>query len=285
MEALFYNKLEDNKVECTLCPHNCKLNPAQTGVCLARENQNGTLIATAYGKLCSVSVDPIEKKPLNHFLPHTLTYSIAMAGCNLKCTNCQNDEISQHSCNEIAGKFYSPNVIVQLAYAYPSISYTYTEPLIFFEFVLATAKLAHQAQKKNIIVSNGYINEKPLRMLAPYLDAANIDLKVFDDKLYKQITKGSLEPVLNTLKILKASGVWVEITNLIIPNHTDDMNIIRKMCEWLVVNGFSDNPLHFSRFFPRYKMMNIPVTPKETLLEAKEIAKNCGINYVYLGNI
>ena len=286
MEALFYNKLNDNVIECTLCPHYCKIRLNHFGICKSRQNNNGILEATAYGRICSVAVDPIEKKPLYHFLPGTKTYSIASPGCNFICNNCQNDGISQHSITDINTTYISPEEAVQQASIFGSISYTYTEPLIFFEYVYDTAKLARSKEIKNIIVSNGYINEEPLKMLCKYLDAANIDLKFFDEKRHKSMTGGKLEHVLNTLKILKENDVWIEITNLLIPDLSDDPNMILKMCQWLVENGFSDNPLHFSRFFPRYKMIEgFDYTKVETLEMAKNIALGAGMKYVYLGNI
>jgi len=286
VEALFYNKLDFNTVECTLCPHYCKIQSNHVGICKSRKNNNGVLEAEAYGKICSVAIDPIEKKPLNHFLPGTKTFSIASPGCNFKCDNCQNDGISQHSINDVNISYMSPEDVVEQALPHGSISYTYTEPLIFFEYIYDTARLARNKGLKNIIVSNGYINEEPLKMIIPYLDAANIDLKCFDENKHKIITKGKLEVVLNTLKLLKSNNVWLEITNLVIPGWTDDTKMIFNMCEWLVSNGFSENPLHFLRFFPRYKMNEgFESTKLETLETAKNIALGCGMKFVYLGNV
>jgi pyruvate formate lyase activating enzyme len=196
MEALFYNKLGHNKVECSLCPHYCNILPNHVGICRARKNNDGVLETIAYGRICSVAVDPIEKKPLYHFLPGSKTFSIAIPGCNFKCSNCQNDGISQHSIEDTNTSYISPEDVVEQASECGSISYTYTEPLIFFEYVYDTAKLAKGKGIKNIIVSNGYINERPLKMLAPYLDAANIDLKCFDEKVHQNLTKGKLDVVL-----------------------------------------------------------------------------------------
>jgi pyruvate formate lyase activating enzyme len=286
-KAMYYEKLDDNKVICKLCPHECILKPGNTGLCNARKNENGDLISMSYGKIVAVHIDPIEKKPLYHFYPGSQTFSIGTAGCNLHCKNCQNSSISQASPMDIEFTDATPEQIVYTAIKNNcnSISYTYTEPTIFYEFMLETAKLAHEKGLKNIIVSNGFINQEPLLELIPYIDAANIDLKCFSDSIYRDITTGSLQPVLNTLKTIKENGVWLEITNLVIPNHTDNLKMIEEMCLWLYDNGFNDVPLHFSRFHSSYKMNDIPVTPLKTLEQAYDIAKENGIKYVYLGNV
>jgi pyruvate formate lyase activating enzyme len=283
----YYTKLDNNKVRCELCPNYCILSEGQVGPCRARKNVNGELQSLTYGKIVALRNDPVEKKPLYHFLPGTYTISIGTAGCNLHCKNCQNYTISQVSPDDIDYELITPEQLVALAKKYnsKSISYTYNEPTIFYEFMLETAKLAHKEGIKNILVSNGYINKEPLRELIPYLDAANIDLKCFDDKIYRELTGGSLEPVLETILLLKENNIWVEITNLVIPGYTDDMKMISKMCDWIVKNKLQDVPLHFSRFFPAYKLTNVPPTPLETLKQAAEIAKSKGIKYVYIGNI
>jgi AmmeMemoRadiSam system radical SAM enzyme/AmmeMemoRadiSam system protein B/AmmeMemoRadiSam system protein A len=283
----YYEKLDNNKVKCTLCPHACILNDGQTGICNARKNSNGELVSLTYGKPVAIHIDPVEKKPLYHFLPGSTTLSFGTAGCNLHCKNCQNSSISQGNPETIEYIEATPEQIVKNAIKNncKSISYTYTEPTIFYEYMLETAKLAHEAGLKNIIVSNGYINQEPLLELIPYIDAANIDLKCFNDSVYKNITTGSLQPVLNTLITLKENGVWLEITNLVIPEHTDNMEMISEMCDWLIENGFADVPLHFSRFFPSYKMMDLKPTSIETVEKAAGIAKAKGMKYVYLGNV
>lgn len=283
----YYQKLNDKKVECTLCPHQCGLAPGQTGLCHARKNINGELESLTYGKPVAIHIDPVEKKPLYHFLPGSTTLSFGTAGCNMHCKNCQNSDISQANPDDIDFIATTPEQIVATALKNNcrSISYTYTEPTVFYEFMLETAKLAHEKGIKNIMVSNGYINPEPLKELIPYLDAANIDLKCFDDSLYRKITTARLEPVLGTLELLKENNVWLEITNLVIPGWTDDMKMISEMCEWLVANGFEDVPLHFSRFFPSYKMQDVEPTPVETVEKAAEIARAKGIKYVYLGNV
>jgi pyruvate formate lyase activating enzyme len=283
----YYEKLSNEKVVCTLCPHACELVPGQTGICNARTNNGGEMISLTYGKPVAIHIDPVEKKPVYHFMPGTTTLSFGTAGCNMHCKNCQNSHISQKSPDETEFIEASPEQIVATAVKNEckSISYTYTEPTVFYEFMLETAKLAHEKGLKNIMVSNGFINPEPLKELIPYLDAANIDLKCFNDSIYRSVTTAHLEPVLTTLKILNESSVWLEITNLIIPSYTDDMQMISEMCDWLVANGFSDVPLHFSRFFPSYKMQNVEQTPVETVEKAAEIAKSKGIKYVYVGNV
>lgn len=283
----YYDKLDDRKVKCNLCPHNCVISESSLGFCNARKNINGELQSLSYAKPVALHIDPVEKKPLYHFIPGSKTMSLGTAGCNLKCKNCQNSNISQASPDNVEYIPASSMQIIQAAFEKKcnSISYTYTEPTVFYEYMLETAKLAHEYGLKNIMISNGYINEKPLLELIPYIDATNIDLKCFNDSIYNKMSSASLAPVLNTLKILRENNVWLEITYLIIPDWTNDMNMISEMCEWLVENGFEDVPLHFSRFFPSYKMSDIKPTLIENLEEAAKIAKEKGIKYVYLGNI
>ena len=288
MHVAFYQQsLTDEKVKCLLCPHQCILHEGKTGICSTRQNRKGVLYTLAYDNPCSLNIDPIEKKPLFHFLPGSEILSIATAGCNFKCLNCQNWEISQSSPEEIPAYHFTPENIVNEAIRrdIPSIAFTYTEPTVFYEYVYDTANLAHQKNLKTVIVSNGYINEKPLLDLCPFLDGANIDLKCFDTHLYRKLAGGSLEPVLKTLKTLKEQGVWLEITNLIVPTYSDSVEMITSMCKWLVDNGFEDTPLHFSRFFPANQLPDLPPTPIKTLLAAREIAQTAGIKYVYVGNV
>lgn len=286
-EALFYDRLNDNTVRCQLCPRRCTIPLGQRGFCQVRQNQGGRLYSLSYGKLVSVHVDPIEKKPLFHFLPSTEAFSIATAGCNLRCKFCQNWEISQRRPEEIDYQYIEPVALVKEAVASGAhtIAYTYTEPTIFYEYMLETAKLARQAGLKNVMHSSGYINEGPLRQLAKYLDAANIDLKGFSDEFYSKLSEGSLAPVLSSLKVLKSEGVWIEITNLILPGYNDDPELVRKMCLWIKDNLGEDTPLHFSRFFPMYKMIALNPTPVSTLEDARKIAMECGLRYVYIGNV
>ena len=285
-ESLYY-VLTPKGVKCLLCPNQCVLKEGQDGLCRSHVAYGEKLYSIAYGNPCSVHIDPIEKKPLFHFLPSAESFSIAAAGCTLACLNCQNWEISQVSPKTTKNMELFPAQVVQEAAASgcKTIAYTYSEPLSFYEYTFDTAKLARARGIKNLLISNGYINEKPLRELAKYIDAANINLKSFKDEIYARLNGGSLEPILRTLKILKDEGVWLEITNLIVPGWTDKMDMIKEMCEWLVSNGFADYPLHFSRFFPLYKLTSIPYTPLSTLEQAYTIARKAGINYVYIGNV
>lgn len=286
--ASYFETLDNNYVRCNLCPNHCVLASGQIGLCKARKNIAGKLYSLAYGKLAAIHIDPIEKKPLYHFLPGTSAFSIAAPGCNLACKFCQNWSISQKFIDEVETKNMTPREVVEevLKSGSKSIAYTYTEPVVFFEFMLETAKLAKENGLKNVIHSNGYINQEPLLELVPYLDAANIDLKGINDKFYKTYTQnGRVEPVLETLKTLKQHGVWVEVTNLLIPSANDNSKEIEKLAVWVKENLGAETPLHFSRFFPMYKLENLIPTPAETLVSAYEIAKKAGLKYVYMGNV
>ena len=287
MECKYFWPINEERIECQLCPHHCKITNGQTGICRSRRNIEGKLVSEVYGKPCSLAIDPIEKKPFYHFHPGTKCLSIACTGCNFRCLNCQNHEISQVSPTEVGHYDLSPSQIVELCLEYhcPGIAYTYTEPLTYLEYIVDTARLAHEKDLWNILVTAGYICQEPLNDLLPYLDAANIDLKSFSDDIYQKICGGHLQPVLDTILAMHKAGVWIELTNLIIPGVNDDMTMIRQMCRWIADNCLADNPLHFSRFFPRFKMQDIPPTPTHTLKEAKRIAQEEGIKYVYLGNV
>lgn len=285
-EALFY--LQETKgLRCTLCPHYCLIKESHSGICGSRVNKGGKLWSMVYGHLCALAIDPIEKKPLLHFHPGSKCLSLACTGCNLHCLNCQNYTISQALPGDVSTKLWSPEDLVNICLEkhIPGIAYTYTEPLTWYEYTYDIARNAHQAGLWNILVSAGYINPVPLRMLLPYIDAANIDLKSFNNDLYKKINGATLQPVLKTLIMLKESDIHLEITNLLIPNINCDELLIKKMCYWLVEHGFADTPLHFTRFFPTYKMEdNIP-TPLKYMKRAQQIAQEAGIHYVHLGNI
>ena len=298
MECRYYQQLDNGRVECQLCPHHCKIANGKTGICRSRRNKDGVLVSEVYGKPCSLAIDPIEKKPLYHFHPGTKCLSIACTGCNFRCLNCQNHEISQVSPTDVGHYDFSPQQVVDLCLEHhcPGIAYTYTEPLTYLEYIVDTARLAHKRLRVgeqssgmnglwNILVTAGYVCQEPLADLLPYLDAANIDLKSFSDDIYQKVSGGHLQPVLDTILAMQKAGVWIELTNLIIPGINDDMTMIRQMCRWIADNGLSNNPLHFSRFFPRYKMMDVPPTPIHTLKEAKRIAQEEGIKHVYLGNV
>jgi len=287
MEAKYYQRLDDGSVECQLCPHHCHIANGKTGRCRSRRNHDGVLVSEVYAKPCSLAIDPIEKKPLYHFHPGTTCLSLACTGCNFRCLNCQNHDISQASPEEVDHYELTPEQIVSLCQKHhcPGIAYTYTEPLTYIEYVTDTARLAHEKGLWNILVTAGYVCQEPLADLLPYLDAANIDLKSFSDEIYQRVSGGRLSVVLDTILAMKKAGVWIELTNLIIPGVNDDMEMIQRMCEWIVSNGLAETPLHFSRFFPRYKMQDLPPTPVQTLKAAQQIALDAGLKYVYLGNV
>ena len=287
VECRYYQKLEGGVVECLLCPQHCRIADGKTGICGSRRNQGGVLFSEVYAKPCALAIDPIEKKPLYHFHPGTKCLSIACTGCNFRCLNCQNHDISQASPNEVDHYDLSPNDVVALCLKHqcPGIAYTYTEPLTYIEYITDTARLAHDAGLWNILVTAGYVCQQPLADLLPFIDAANIDLKSFSDDIYRKVSGGRLSTVLDTILAMKQAGVWIELTNLVIPTVNDDMDMIRRMCRWLADNGLADAPLHFSRFFPRYKMNDIRPTPLHTLQAAKLVALEEGLRNVYLGNV
>jgi len=279
--------LPGGAVRCELCPHRCTLSDGQRGICKVRRNIKGTLYSLVYGRPVALNNDPVEKKPLFHFRPGTKTFSLATAGCNMNCNFCQNWEISQATPESVTPYDLTPAQVVALAkkYGSDSISFTYTEPTIFFEYMRDIAKLAHAEGLRTILVSCGYINEKPLRELARYLDAANIDLKGFSDAFYQTYTTAKLQPVLDTLKVLTEEKVLVEVTNLVIPGANDTDAEIRKLSRWVKENLGADTPLHFSRFFPKHKLTGRPPTPPATLEKAARIAKEEGLHFVYIGNL
>jgi pyruvate formate lyase activating enzyme len=286
-EAMFYTRLDRMKVQCHLCPNNCIILHGKRGSCRARENRGGVLYSLVYGLPCTASADPIEKKPLFHFLPGSRTYSIATPGCNLHCKWCQNWQISQKGTEETECFRMTPEEVVRKAVksGCDSISYTYVEPAIFYEYVLDTAILARKAGLKNIMVTNGYINPDPLKKLYKYIDACNIDLKGFTEEFYVKYCSGHLQPILETVKTTKKMGVWVELTTLLIPGLNDDSFMLRKQCEWIKKEVGERVPLHISRFFPYYLMAHLAPTPPETMQRAYHIAKDAGLKYVYVGNI
>jgi pyruvate formate lyase activating enzyme len=257
------------------------------GFCRARAPQDGVHYSLVYANPTAVHGDPIEKKPLFHFLPATTAFSIATAGCNFRCKYCQNWQISQFSPQETDNYYLLPQDVVKQAIGYkcPTVAYTYTEPSIFYEYMLDTAKLAKIQGLRNMYHSNGSLNPEPVGQLALYLDAADIDLKGFNQDFYSNVCEGYLETILNTLKILKKNNVWIEITNLVVPTLNDEMSEIKDMCAWINDNLGKDTPLHFSRFTPQYKLTNLPATPVSTLEKAREVAMNAGLNFVYIGNL
>ena len=286
-EALYWQDAGDGKVQCFLCPRQCLIFNNQRGFCRARKNINGKLYALTYGQPVALHVDPIEKKPLFHVYPGTKSFSIATAGCNLRCKFCQNWEISQADPESVKTAFVSPQEIVKQAKesGAKTIAFTYTEPAIFYEYMLDIAKLAKQEGIACVMHSSGFINEKPLRQLAKYLTAANIDLKGFSDKYYASFCEGNLASVLNSIKVLKEENVWIEITNLIIPGANDSDEDLTNLCLWVKDNLGPDTPVHFSRFFPMYKLLDLSPTPLKKLTHAKEIAQRIGLRYIYIGNV
>ncbi len=287
-EAMFYEKLGGDVVHCHLCSHRCKIIEGKRGICGVRQNINGSLYSLVYGKLVSRAIDPVEKKPLFHFLPGSSAYSIATVGCNFRCKNCQNWEISQSPKPQrpVIGKDVSPKEIVAAATRMrcESIAYTYIEPTIFFEYAYDTAKLAEKNGIKNLFVTNGYITEEALREIAPFLHAANIDLKSFSDRFYRENCGARLEPILEAIKLYLKLGVWIEITTLIIPKLNDSENNLMEIAEFITDLGV-EIPWHVSRFYPAYQLIDLPPTPLETINKAREIGLKAGLRYVYQGNV
>ncbi len=286
-EALFYKKLKNKIVQCELCPHLCTIANGKRGKCRARENQDGTLIALGYGKPCATALDPIEKKPFADFYPGSMTLTLAVAGCNLTCKNCQNWQISQEVLDYGIYDERSPEEIVKLCTALKSsiISFSFTEPSIFYEFMLNISQLAHEGGIQTAMISNGFINPEPLKKLLPFIDAFNIDLKSMSDEFYRENCGARLAPVLEILKIIHKSGKHLEITNLIIPGFNDTEEEIKKLVLWVKNNLDENVPLHFSAFYPMHKMINVPATRAETVIRAAEIARKMGMRKVYTGNI
>lgn len=303
-QAILYKKLDNNKVQCTACKQNCTISPDNTGTCGVRQNKDGKLYLLVYGKASSANMDPIEKKPLYHFMPNTEIFSIGTVGCNFSCDFCQNWDTSQIT-KELKNKLlkekkiadidveisnfgyeFQPEKIVEICIEknIPGIAYTYNEPSIFFEYAYDTAKLANKKGIKNVFVTNGYETEEALKLINPYLDAMNIDLKSFSDEFYKKICKGRLQPVLDTIKLAHKLGIWIEITTLIIPGKNDSDKELNQIANF-IANIDKNIPWHIIAFHPDYKMTNIPSTSLHTLEKAYNIGKKAGINYVYTGNI
>lgn len=308
-EASHYLKLGRN-VQCKVCPNNCLLSPGDRSHCRNRVNVDGTLYTLAYANPCTFHIDPVEKKPLFHFLPGSRTFSLATAGCVFRCLNCQNWEISQKkpeetknprggelrlrppvpatlTSDQIARLSLFPEDAAAVAEALgcPSLSYTYSEPTAFFEYTLDTCKAARERKLKNIVVTCGSIEERAARDLYQWVDAAHVDLKGFDEEVYRKLNSGKLQPILRTLAILKETGVWFEIINLIVPTYTDNLDTIRRMSAWIAKQLGPDQPLHFSRFHPQHKLAHLPPTPVDTLIKARDAARAEGLSYVYIGNV
>ncbi len=286
-EARLYEKLDEGKVKCFLCPQHCNISPGKRGICGVRENNEGTLYSLVYGKVAAKHVDPIEKKPFFHFYPGSHSFSIATVGCNFRCLHCQNYDISQYpkQSKDIPGEEMSPEDVVEEAVlaGCESIAYTYTEPTIFFEFAYDCARLAHKKGIRNVFVSNGYTSPDAIRLIAPYLDANNIDLKG-DDLFYKKVAGAKLQPVLDTIKLMKELGVWIEVTTLIIPDYNDSDAFLTFAAEF-IKSVDASIPWHVSQFYPTYKLLDKPRTPLSTLRRAREIGLKTGLKYVYEGNV
>jgi pyruvate formate lyase activating enzyme len=287
-QAIFQKKLPDGKVSCNLCAHRCHIAPGKRGICRVRENRQGILYSLVYGKLVAANVDPIEKKPLYHFQPGSLSYSIATAGCNLSCSHCQNHQISLEAplMDPIPGTLTTPEKVVQdaLRSSCRSISYTYTEPTVYMEYARDCATLARENGISNVFVTNGFMTEESAKFAAEFLDAANVDLKGATEQHYKQICGAKLEPVLDTIKRLHEMGVWLEITTLLIPGLNDSRGALEFMSGF-IASVDPKIPWHISRFSPTWKMTDRPPTPVESLKLAEKVGKEAGLNYVYLGNV
>jgi len=287
-EAMLYKKLSDNKVECDLCSHHCVIPESKYGFCGMRKNESGALYTFAYGDVITSHVDPIEKKPLYHFLPGTYAYSIATIGCNFRCGFCQNWQISQVSARDGASSTYElkPEEVVREAKKAncKSISYTYTEPTVFFEYAFDTAKIAKKAGLYNTFVTNGYMTKDALDKIKDYLDGCNVDLKSYSEKTYKEICKASLKPVLESIQHMKKLGMWVEVTTLVVPGLNDSDEELQKIAKFIKETG-NEIPWHISRFHPDYRYKDAHPTPLDTLKKAEAIGKKAGLKYVYLGNV
>lgn len=286
-EARYYEKLPQRKIKCVLCPRECVIDDQETGYCGVRENRGGTYYTLVYGRPCSAHIDPIEKKPLFHFLPGSVAFSIATVGCNVLCKFCQNWEISQARPDQVESADMPPGMIAAQAKqnGCQSISYTYTEPVIFTEYMYDCAVAGRKLNVKSVMISNGYIQKKPMQDLCGVLDAVKIDLKAFTEKFYTEMVSGHLRPVLDTLVLLKNEGMWTEIVYLVIPTLNDDPRDLQQMCRWLVKELGPEVPLHFSRFYPQYRLKNLSPTPVSTLETARKIALDSGLHFVYIGNV
>lgn len=287
-EAMFYEELEDHTVRCCLCPHRCVIQEDKRGICGVRENQEGKLFSLVYGRAISCAIDPIEKKPLFHFYPGSKTYSIATVGCNLRCGNCQNYQISQmpKESGRIEGTKIPPEKVVEEAHSAgcKSIAYTYTEPTIWFEYAYDTSIIASKKEIKNVFVTNGYVTKEALKTAGRHLDAANIDLKSMRESFYRENCGGHLQPVLDSIRLYKDLGIWIELTTLVIPTLNDSTEELRQIADFIVSVG-KEIPWHVTRFHPYYRLLDLPPTPIEILQRAREIGLESGLRYVYEGNV
>ena len=286
-EARWYEQLENGAVRCNLCPNRCTIGEGQVGICRVRKNIGGKLYSLSYGNLVSIHVDPIEKKPLYHFLPGSGVYSFATAGCNLDCKYCQNWDIAHRDYDDLDSVSMTPEEVVTEAIKAESevIAFTYNEPTVQYEYMFDVAKLAQEKGLRTVAISSGFINQKPLKELLPYMDAYKVDLKSFNEETYQTLISGSLGPVLETIKTVHESGTWLELVYLVVPTYTDKMDEINDMCEWILANVGDEVPLHFSRFHPTYMIKNLPRTPTKTLEMARKTAVAAGIQFAYVGNV
>jgi pyruvate formate lyase activating enzyme len=285
--AKFWESTTDNTIQCFLCPHYCKINSEKTGICGVRKNENGKLFSLIYSSCSSVHEDPIEKKPLYHFFPGSTVFSLGSVGCNFRCDHCQNYEISRAAPSELSLNDIPPQDAADMAKRHNcrGIAWTYNEPIIWHEYCYDSAKLAKDAGLYTVYVTNGFINEDPLKEISNFLDAMNVDVKAFDEGFYKKICKAKLQPVLNTCEIAKNLGIHIELTYLVIPGINDSNEDMQKFCQWVVEKLGENTPVHFSRFHPGYKMTNVPPTPIETLMKFYDMAKSSGILFPYIGNV
>ncbi|HUX00166.1 MAG: AmmeMemoRadiSam system radical SAM enzyme [Phycisphaerae bacterium] len=286
-DAMWFERLPDKAVRCTLCPRECVVADVERGYCGVRENRGGDYKTLVYGNLCSTNVDPIEKKPLFHYLPGTVALSVATAGCNMECKFCQNWEISQFRPEQVPSVLVPPENLVRAAQArgIQTIAYTYSEPVVFYEYMHDTAAAGRAAGVGSVMISNGYINEPAIRKLCEHLTAVKVDLKAFTEKFYEDACAGRLAPVLGTLEVLADIGIHTEVVVLLVPTLNDSAAEVGRMTKWLVKALGPDVPVHFSRFHPTYRMKNLPPTPMETLERARKVALDAGLHYVYLGNV
>lgn len=287
VEARFYQKLANKKVKCKLCPRECTVGDRERGYCGVRENHGGTYYSLVHSRVCAAHVDPIEKKPLFHYLPGTLALSLATAGCNVNCKFCQNWDISQVRPEQVPAEYAPPQAVAELARKYqcPTIAYTYSEPVIFSEYLMDVADAGHENGIRSVVVSNGYIQEDPVKAAYGKMDAVKIDLKAFTESYYKGVVGGELKPVLETLVTLKKTGKWTEIVYLVVPTLNDGDDEFRGVARWVKTNLGTDVPVHFTQFHPEYLLKNLPITPVPTLERAKAIADAEGLHYVYIGNV
>jgi len=286
-EALAYEKLDGGMVRCVLCPRSCVVRPGGRGYCEVRENQQGTYKTLVYGQVCAAHVDPIEKKPLFHFLPGTQAFSLATAGCNVECQFCQNWDISQKRPEDVRSESIPPARVVELAQRYgcPAIAYTYSEPTVFYEYVLDSAAAGNKAGIRSVTISNGFIQAEPMKRLCEELSAVKVDLKGFTEEFYRKYVNGELKPVLATIELVKKLGKHLEVVTLLIPGLNDGEEEVKALSRWVVQTVGPDVPMHFTRFHPAYKMTNLPMTPVRTVRRAREIAVSEGVHYAYTGNL